>query len=108
MCNVICVLVTNFVFLTKTKIKTIPFFKIFLQKYYESLISGTELIESSLHRHLGEHLNAEVVLGTITDLAVALQWIRTTFLYVRAVKNPTHYGLQFGLKRDQVEKKLEG
>lgn len=48
---------------------------------------------TSLHRHLVEHLNAEIVLRTLTDVTVALQWIRSTFLYIRALKNPTHYGL---------------
>lgn len=47
----------------------------------------------SLHRHLVEHLNAEIVLHTVTDVTVALEWIRSTFLYIRALKNPTHYGL---------------
>lgn len=47
----------------------------------------------SLHKHLVEHLNAEIVLHTVTDVSVALEWIRSTFLYIRALKNPTHYGL---------------
>lgn len=47
----------------------------------------------SLHRHLIEHLNAEIVLHTITDVNIALEWIRSTLLYIRALKNPSHYGL---------------
>ncbi|MEJ1287090.1 HFM1 ATP-dependent DNA helicase homolog [Cricetulus griseus] len=47
----------------------------------------------SLHRHLIEHLNAEIVLHTITDVSIALDWIRSTLLYIRALKNPSHYGL---------------
>ena len=46
----------------------------------------------SLHEHLTEHLNAEVVLNTITDVTVALEWIRCTFLYTRVMKNPKYYG----------------
>ena len=34
---------------------------------YEALLSGLEAIESSLHGNLIEHLNAEVVLQTITN-----------------------------------------
>jgi hypothetical protein len=34
---------------------------------YESLVGGLEQIESSLHENLIEHLNAEVVLQTITN-----------------------------------------
>nr|CAH7763205.1 unnamed protein product [Callosobruchus chinensis] len=71
-----------------------------------ALILTTLLDKSNLHRHLIEHLNAEVVLGTITDLDVAMQWIASTYLYVRAVKNPRHYGLPFGLTKQQIDKKL--
>ena len=47
---------------------------------------------SSLHDHLIEHLNAEIVLNTISDVSVALEWIKSTFLYIRVMKNPKHYG----------------
>ncbi|NWT40871.1 HFM1 helicase, partial [Chroicocephalus maculipennis] len=60
---------------------------------YIQMLNGADIIESSLHRHLVEHLNAEIVLHTVTDVTVALEWIRSTFLYIRALKNPTHYGL---------------
>lgn len=52
----------------------------------------------SLHTNLVEHLNAEIVLHTISDVNMALDWIRSTFLYIRALKNPKHYGkaLTFG------------
>ena len=46
----------------------------------------------SLHKNLVEHLNAEIVLETISDVSVALEWIRSTFLYIRVMKNPKHYG----------------
>uniref|UniRef100_A0A3B3RIN2 DNA 3'-5' helicase n=1 Tax=Paramormyrops kingsleyae TaxID=1676925 RepID=A0A3B3RIN2_9TELE len=57
---------------------------------YLKLVSGSETIES-LHKHLVEHLNAEIVLHTISDVNVALDWIRSTFLYIRALKNPSYY-----------------
>ena len=46
------------------------------KKYYEELTSGTRPIESHLADHLEEHINAEIVLGTITDLSIAMSWIR--------------------------------
>nr|CAI5862914.1 unnamed protein product [Callosobruchus analis] len=73
---------------------------------FEKMINCSSEIESNLHRHLIEHLNAEVVLGTITDLDVAMQWIASTYLYVRALKNPRHYGLPFGLTQQQIDRKL--
>lgn len=75
---------------------------------YEKLFAGTQMIESHLHRHLAEHLNAEIVLRTVTDVAVAVDWIRSTFLYVRAFHNPTHYGLAKNLSKEAFESKLQG
>uniref|UniRef100_A0A3Q3W1T6 Probable ATP-dependent DNA helicase HFM1 n=1 Tax=Mola mola TaxID=94237 RepID=A0A3Q3W1T6_MOLML len=66
--------------------------KIQNKEKYMKLVNGMEIIESSLHNHLVEHLNAEIVLQTISDVNMALDWIRSTFLYIRALKNPTHYG----------------
>ncbi|KAG8511046.1 putative ATP-dependent DNA helicase HFM1, partial [Galemys pyrenaicus] len=60
---------------------------------YIQMLACSDTVESSLHRHLIEHLNAEIVLHTITDVNVALEWIRSTLLYIRALKNPSHYEL---------------
>ncbi|XP_071606784.1 probable ATP-dependent DNA helicase HFM1 isoform X2 [Heliangelus exortis] len=73
---------------------------------YIQMLNGADIIESSLHRHLVEHLNAEIVLHTVTDVTVALEWIRSTFLYIRALKNPTHYGFSTGLDKIGIEAKL--
>ncbi|KAK3889481.1 hypothetical protein Pcinc_006528 [Petrolisthes cinctipes] len=80
----------------------------FMQGKYESLVSGRSLIESHLHLHLVEHLNAEIVLGTVTDLAVAVEWLRSTFFYVRVQRNPCHYSLPPNLQHSQLEAKLQG
>ncbi|KAL8829578.1 MAG: hypothetical protein Q9170_006107 [Blastenia crenularia] len=60
---------------------------------YEKMVSGQELLESSLHLNLIEHLNAEIGLGTIHNLHTAKRWLAGTFLYVRLGHNPLHYGL---------------
>ncbi|XP_064613087.1 probable ATP-dependent DNA helicase HFM1 [Liolophura sinensis] len=74
---------------------------------YEALIKGTQLLESSLHKHLIEYLNAEICLRTITDVTVALEWIKSTLLYIRVMKNPKHYDMPVGLTKNQVEKRLQ-
>ncbi|XP_062506983.1 probable ATP-dependent DNA helicase HFM1 isoform X2 [Corticium candelabrum] len=74
---------------------------------YENLLSGTQTIESSLHKHLIEHLNAEIVLETITDVSVALQWLKSTFLFIRIQRNPIYYGLPEHLAKSELEKKLQ-
>ncbi|XP_078484330.1 putative ATP-dependent DNA helicase HFM1 [Ciona intestinalis] len=73
---------------------------------YQNIVNGSQKIESSLHSHLIEHLNAEIVLMTICDVSVALEWIRSTFLYIRLLKNPTHYGYPEGLTKEEAESKL--
>ncbi|KAK8753914.1 hypothetical protein OTU49_001812, partial [Cherax quadricarinatus] len=64
-------------------------------------------LESHLHLHLIEHLNAEIVLGTVTDLGVAVEWLRSTFLYVRVQHNPRHYKIPQNLQQAQLEDKLQ-
>uniref|UniRef100_H3AR82 Probable ATP-dependent DNA helicase HFM1 n=1 Tax=Latimeria chalumnae TaxID=7897 RepID=H3AR82_LATCH len=67
-----------------------------------------DMINLNLHRHLSEHLNAEIVLHTITDVNVALEWIRSTFLYIRALKNPKYYvGFPNGLDKAGIEAQLQ-
>ncbi|KAL1392900.1 hypothetical protein pipiens_012134 [Culex pipiens pipiens] len=74
---------------------------------YERLATGSIPIESYLHEHLAEHLNSEIVLQTITDLASAMVWLRSTFLYVRALGAPVRYGLPAAKDKAQIERNLE-
>nr|XP_019608650.1 PREDICTED: probable ATP-dependent DNA helicase HFM1 [Rhinolophus sinicus] len=74
---------------------------------YIQVLACSDTVESSLHKHLIEHLNAEIVLHTITDVNIALEWIRSTLLYIRALKNPSHYGFASGLNKDGIEAKLQ-
>ena len=50
---------------------------------YHNLIAGAEEVESGLHRSFGEHLNAEIVLQTITSVDRAIEWLKTTFMFIR-------------------------
>ncbi|KAK2723293.1 uncharacterized protein LOC136033782 [Artemia franciscana] len=72
---------------------------------YEKLMNGADPVESFLHLKLKEHLNSEIVLQTISGLELALQWLKSTFLYIRARKNPKYYGL--GIKYDEIDRKLQ-
>ncbi len=49
-------------------------------------------VESCLLATLPEHLNAEVVLGTVQDIPAAVSWVKSTFLFARVYRNPQHYG----------------
>ncbi|KAK9368678.1 P-loop containing nucleoside triphosphate hydrolase protein [Lipomyces kononenkoae] len=63
------------------------------QSKYEQILGGQEVVESCLHNHLVEHLNAEICLKTINDVESGKGWLRSTFLYVRMKKNPAHYNI---------------
>ena len=43
--------------------------------------------------NLPDNLNAEIVLGTISNIKDAVNWLAYTYLYVRMLKNPTLYGI---------------
>ncbi len=49
---------------------------------------------------LADNLNAEVSLGTVTNVEEAVQWLSYTYLYVRMRKNPLVYGVTHAELRD--------
>ncbi|PSQ50810.1 DEAD/DEAH box helicase [Halobacteriales archaeon SW_6_65_15] len=61
-------------------------------KYRRLLREGKE-IESRLAEDLDAHLNAEIAMGTIRDLGDVMDWLETTFYFVRARSNPEAYDL---------------
>ncbi|KAH8672679.1 hypothetical protein BGZ60DRAFT_429997 [Tricladium varicosporioides] len=58
---------------------------------YERMISGQDVLESTLHLNLIEHLNSEIGLRTVSSLEKAKNWLAGTFLAVRMRQNPNHY-----------------
>ncbi|KAK3940408.1 hypothetical protein QBC46DRAFT_434685 [Diplogelasinospora grovesii] len=74
---------------------------------YEKMVSGQQVLESTLHRNLIEHLNSEVCLRTIYNLASAKKWLASTFLSVRLRRNPVYYQLTQGAPNTlQLEDRL--
>ncbi|KAA3671081.1 activating signal cointegrator complex subunit 3 [Paragonimus westermani] len=65
--------------------------------HYLRLITNQHPIESSLLSNLNDHLNAEIALGTVTNIDDAVTWLKDTYLFVRLLKNPLHYGIQADL-----------
>jgi replicative superfamily II helicase len=59
-------------------------------KYRKLLQEGKE-IESRLAGELDAHLNAEIALGTVGDVDDVMDWLETTFYYVRANSAPDDY-----------------
>jgi len=62
-------------------------------QYYLSLTNLQLPVESQLIKSLPDHLNAEIVLGTVQTIAEAVEWLSYTFLYVRMLQNPSLYGI---------------
>ncbi len=73
-------------------------------KYRQLLKDGKE-IESRLAESLETHLNAEIAMGTITDLEDVMDWLETTFYYVRGQSRPEEY--DFPNLRQRVRDCLE-
>jgi hypothetical protein len=62
----------------------------------------------SLHHNLIEHLNNEIVLRTVTNVKMAIQWLKSTYLYIRLKKDPNYYGAEKFYNEADVESYLEG
>ncbi|XP_027195039.2 putative ATP-dependent DNA helicase HFM1 [Dermatophagoides pteronyssinus] len=58
---------------------------------YETLLDEEKEIESNLFRSLIEQLMIEIVLKTVSNINLAIDWIYSTFLFIRIVQNPEYY-----------------
>ncbi|XP_047533405.1 probable ATP-dependent DNA helicase HFM1 [Vanessa atalanta] len=75
---------------------------------YQALVGGSEPLQSYLHKRLAENLNSEAALGTVCDVAQCVQWLNSTFLSVRAARDPKRYlGLPQAAPAHQISKKIE-
>jgi activating signal cointegrator complex subunit 3 len=63
-----------------------------MDKYLDKLVRAVP-IESNFVKQLHDHLNAEIVGGTVTNITEAVAWLKYTYLYTRLVKSPLHYGI---------------
>ncbi|MFB6206513.1 MAG: DEAD/DEAH box helicase [Haloglomus sp.] len=55
---------------------------------YRTLLREGKAIESRLAEDLDAHLNAEVALGYVREMDDVMEWLETTFYYVRAQSAP--------------------
>ena len=68
-------------------------------RYMDKLVRPIP-IESNFIKQLADHLNAETVGGTVTNLREAARWLTYTYLYVRMMRNPLAYGINADQKAD--------
>ncbi|KAL7455807.1 hypothetical protein ACHAWC_007346, partial [Mediolabrus comicus] len=76
-----------------------------MSRYLDKLVRPIP-IESNFIKQLADHLNAEVVGGTVTNIQEAIEWIRYTYLFVRMCKNPLSYGI--GAAQHESDPTLRG
>jgi ATP-dependent DNA helicase HFM1/MER3 len=74
---------------------------------YNKMISGQDILESTLHLNLIEHLNSEISLGTIKNLYLAKTWLSETFLSVRMKRNPKYYKIDGVDSQQNVDQLIE-
>ncbi|GFY27543.1 activating signal cointegrator 1 complex subunit 3 [Trichonephila clavipes] len=77
------------------------------KNFYKKFLHEPFPVESSLIQVLPEHLNAEVVAGTIGSKQQCLDYITWTYLFRRLLQNPTYYGLE-NLEGEQINSFLSG
>ena len=70
-----------------------------LTRYLDKLVRAVP-IESTFVKQLADHMNAEIVGGTVTNVGEAATWLGYTYLYVRMMKNPLAYGISRDKKDD--------
>ena len=64
------------------------------QKYEVLKSRGLDIIESQLLKKLTEAINTEISQKIILDVSSAINWLKSTFLFVRFSKNPGYYSSQ--------------
>ena len=63
--------------------------------HYLSLLTNQFPIESNFIHCLADNLNAEITLGTISNIDEAIEWLSYTYLFVRMRINPQVYGINY-------------
>ena len=61
--------------------------------HYLNAIMCQTPIESQFLKMLPDNLNAEIALGTVSNIQEAIAWLRYTYLSVRMQRNPLAYGI---------------
>ena len=78
------------------------------QRPYNCLNLISYLLETFTNNLNSNSVSFQIVLGTINSPQIAVEWLRSTFLYVRVQKNPMNYKLKPLSTLEQIEKKLKG
>ncbi|QRV72722.1 hypothetical protein RhiJN_00736 [Ceratobasidium sp. AG-Ba] len=72
-------------------------------EHYLGAITSQLPIESKLVSGIVDSLNAEIALGTVSNIQEAVSWLGYTYLHVRMRKNPFHYGITRDMLQDDPQ-----
>ncbi|CAA6657392.1 unnamed protein product [Spirodela intermedia] len=64
------------------------------KSFYKKFLYEPFPVESNLREHLHDHMNAEIVSGTISHKEDAIHYLTWTYFFRRLVVNPAYYGLE--------------
>ena len=62
-------------------------------RYYLNLLNMKIALESQMMKTLPDQLNAEIVLGSVSNIKEGVNWLGYTYLFIRMLKNPKHYSI---------------
>ncbi|CAG8588117.1 16579_t:CDS:10, partial [Funneliformis mosseae] len=71
--------------------------------HYVSAMIHHHPIESKFIDKMVDNLNAEISLGTVTNVDEGVRWLGYTYLFVRMKKNPLVYGINYSEREDDPE-----
>ena len=75
--------------------------------YWRNVSSGLEVIESQLLGNLIEVLVSEAAHHVVNDVAEAIRFLKSTFLFVRLTRNPTNYGMPADCSSADLDARLK-
>ncbi|KAI0033767.1 Sec63-domain-containing protein [Vararia minispora EC-137] len=61
--------------------------------HYLDAVTSQNPIESQFTKGMIDAMNAEIALGTVSNVQEGVTWLGYTYLFVRMSKNPTFYGM---------------
>jgi activating signal cointegrator complex subunit 3 len=63
------------------------------KNFYRKFLHEPFPVESSLHKFIHNHLNAEIACGRVASLLGCVDYISWTYYFRRLLRNPSYYGL---------------
>lgn len=75
------------------------------KNFYKKFLHEPFPVESSLHKQMHDHINAEIANGTLVNIGDCVEYLTWTYYFRRLVMNPSYYELEDS-STEAVEKHL--